>query len=69
MSQVYGIQKNYKNAYTHLSNYVIAQDSLTSEVKTNIFLYYQSQFETERKDNEVFKKKAEIKILQKKHPN
>ncbi|MBQ4805144.1 hypothetical protein J8L88_19950 [Aquimarina sp. MMG015] len=65
ISDVYGIQENYKDAYTHLLNHVTSKDSVTSEINTNTFLYYQSQFETERKDNEIFKKKAEIEILEK----
>jgi len=65
ISEVYAIQGDYNKAYTHLLNHVVASDSLTSEIKTNTFLYYQSRFETERKDNEIFKKKAEIEILEK----
>lgn len=65
ISRVYASQGNFKQAYTHLLNHLIAKDSLNSEIKTNTFLYYQSQFETERKDNELFKKKVEIEILEK----
>ncbi len=65
ISEVYAIQGNYKQAYTHLLQHISTKDSLSTEVKTNTFLYYQSQFETERKDNEIYKKKVEIEILEK----
>ena len=59
------MQGDYKRAYTHLSNYMQTNDSLSTILKSNKFLYYQSQFETERKDNEIFKKNSEIELLQK----
>ena len=34
-------------------------------IKDNTFLYYQSKFETERKDQEIYKKKTEIELLEK----
>ncbi|WP_299246049.1 tetratricopeptide repeat protein [uncultured Aquimarina sp.] len=65
IAEVFAIQRDYKNAYTHLSQYVEAKEKRNSEIKTNTFLYYQSLFETERKDTEIFKKKTEIEILEK----
>ncbi|MDH7447525.1 tetratricopeptide repeat protein [Aquimarina sp. 2201CG14-23] len=65
IAEIYAIQGDYKKAYDHSMNYIISKDSLNSSIKTNTFLYYQSQFEAERKDNEIFKKKAKIEILQK----
>lgn len=62
---LYAEEKEYKKAYEHAIKYLEASDSLENEIKTNTFLYYQSQFETERKDNDIFKKEAAIKLLEK----
>ncbi|WP_408030686.1 tetratricopeptide repeat protein [Tenacibaculum xiamenense] len=65
IAALYANKKNYSNAYKHLLNHSEARDSLYNERKTNTFLFYQSQFEAERKDNEISKKELAIKLLEK----
>ncbi|CAM1344581.1 tetratricopeptide repeat protein [Tenacibaculum amylolyticum] len=65
VAEIYALKNNYKKAYEHAVQYLKAKDSLDREINTNTFLYYQTQFETERKDNEIFKKEAAIALLEK----
>ncbi|CAL2064830.1 hypothetical protein [Tenacibaculum sp. 190524A05c] len=65
LSDLYAWKGNYKASHNHMQAYLTAKDSLDNEIKTNTFLFYQSQFETERKDNEIYKQESEIALLEK----
>lgn len=65
ISEVFAKQNNFKNAYIHLLNYVKLEEKHRSRIATNTLLYYQSQFDTHRKSDEIFKKKTEIELLEK----
>ena len=65
LAQVYGATGQYKKAFEHLNTYLQIEEANNKIIKDNTFLYYQSKFETERKDQEIFKKKTEIELLSK----
>lgn len=65
LGELYALQKDHVKAYQHQQKYIEAKELLEDEVKTNRLLYYQSQFETERKDNEIYKKETQISLLEK----
>ena len=65
IAELYAKEKKYEDAYKHIADYIKTKESVENEIRTNTFLYYQSQFETERKDNEIYKKKSEIQLLEK----
>ncbi|BDD09623.1 hypothetical protein FUAX_20550 [Fulvitalea axinellae] len=52
-------------ANLHLKNYLQIKDSIFNVTKSNAFLFYQSQFETERKENEIERQQQRIVILEK----
>lgn len=63
LAQLYVLKKQYIKAYKHHEKYIKSKETLEDEIKTNTFLYYQSHFETERKDNEIYKKETQIYFL------
>ncbi|WP_075343816.1 tetratricopeptide repeat protein [Tenacibaculum agarivorans] len=65
IAKVYGATGQYKKAFEHLNTYLQLEEANNKLIKDNTFLYYQSKFETERKDQEIFKKKTEIELLEK----
>ncbi|CAM1359055.1 tetratricopeptide repeat protein [Tenacibaculum xiamenense] len=65
IAKVYGATQRYKKAYEHLSAYLQLEEASNKIIKDNTFLYYQAKFETDRKDQEIFKKKTEIELLEK----
>lgn len=65
IAKVYATKNNYKEAYNHLSSYIEQEQEDNSIIKNNTFLYYQNQFESQRKDNEILKQETEIQLLEK----
>ena len=65
IAKVYGATGQYKKAFEHLNTYLELEEANNKLIKDNTFLYYQSKFETERKDQEIFKRKTEIELLEK----
>ncbi len=65
MSEVLAAQNKYNASYKYLKKYTDAKALEDARIKRNKFLYYQSQFETQRKDNEIFKNETEIALLEK----
>ncbi len=65
IAKLYGLNGQYKKAYEHLDTYLKLEEANNKLIKDNTFLYYQSKFETERKDQEIYKKKTEIELLEK----
>ncbi|WP_299715672.1 hypothetical protein [uncultured Tenacibaculum sp.] len=65
LSEVLAAQNKLEESYQYLKAYTQAKDAEERRITTNTFLYYQSEFETERKDNEIFKNETEIALLEK----
>ncbi|WP_157730148.1 hypothetical protein [Tenacibaculum jejuense] len=65
LSDVLSAQRKIAESYKYLKAYTKAKDSIERRITTNTFLYYQSQFETQRKDSEIFKNETEITLLEK----
>ncbi len=65
IAEVYAAQKNFKNAYQHLERHLQVKDSAYNTIKTNAFLYYQSLYEAERNENEIYRQKTTINLLEK----
>ncbi|MEL6813064.1 MAG: hypothetical protein AAFP76_17215 [Bacteroidota bacterium] len=63
--RAYEEKGDMRNALHFHKAYIAIKDSLYSVTKTNGLSYYQSLFETERKQLEIVKKNAEIDILNK----
>ncbi len=55
---------NYKKALTYFEAKTKVQDSIYSKEKTNAFSYYQTLYETERKEKEIVARETDIKILE-----
>ncbi len=65
ISEVLAAQNKFGESYKYLKNFSDLKEPEDSRIKTNTFLYYQSEFETQRKDAEIFKKKTQITLLEK----
>lgn len=65
LAKIYGATRQYKKAFEHLNTYLQLEEANNKLVKDNTFLYYQSQFETQRKDAEILKKENDIQLLEK----
>ncbi|CAL2074506.1 tetratricopeptide repeat protein [Tenacibaculum sp. 190524A02b] len=65
MSQVLANQNKFNKSYKYLKYYTDNKEIENSRIKKNTFLYHQSHFETERKDIEIYKNEAQIKLLEK----
>ncbi len=52
--------KDYKSAFFHLNELKTLTDSLNKEMLKNQFLYYQTMFESNEKDQRIFKQDARI---------
>lgn len=57
----------YKKAYETKQKLQKIQDQLISSKKNNTFLYYQTLYETERKEAEIYKQQTDISILENKN--
>lgn len=63
--QMYTARSDFKSAFRHQDRYLALKDSAFSSVKNNTFLYYQSLYETERRENEMYRQKIKIELLEK----
>ncbi len=67
LSEIYFELGDYQNAFEHLNLFSSIKDSLYNQTKTNALVYYQTLYETERKEKELFEKKSNIAILEEKN--
>ncbi len=65
LSEIYEQQNDPARALDHFRKYVALKDSSESTIKTNTLLFYQSQFESERKEEEIYHQKTTIQLLEK----
>lgn len=67
ISDIYLQLGDSQNAYTHLNTYNTLKDSIFNQSKTNALIYYQTLYETERKEKELSEKRGSIAILEEKN--
>lgn len=65
LSKVYKAIGDYKNAYYHENKYFALKDSLFSEQKLKYFSYYQSLYQTKKKDFLIESQKKDLEFLEK----
>lgn len=63
LSKVYGRLGNHKKALDHFKTYSRIKDSIESVQKANGFIYFQTLYNTEKKDAEIAIHKSEIELL------
>ncbi|GEQ85164.1 hypothetical protein ULMS_06720 [Patiriisocius marinistellae] len=64
ISEIYEKLGNYKDALINKNEYLSKRNSLFSENKLNSLAFYQSRYESEKKEKELFEKTANIERLQ-----
>jgi signal transduction histidine kinase len=67
LSELYLKLGDKENAYTHLNLHITLKDSLFNQSKTNALIYYQTLYETERKEKELFENRSSIALLEEKN--
>lgn len=67
LSEIYGAQGNVTEELYHYRKHALLKDSIYNQSKTNALVYYQTLYETERKEKELVEKKSNITILEEKN--
>ncbi len=67
MSKIFKAMNDYENAYIYNSKHIKLKDSLLSVKKTRILSYYQTLYETEKRDFQIASQKRKITILDQKN--
>ncbi|NER18015.1 tetratricopeptide repeat-containing sensor histidine kinase [Spongiivirga citrea] len=67
LGELYEEKKDYNTAYTYYKDGTTVRDSIFNANKTNTFLFYQTLYETERKEKELIKKTSEVELLEQKN--
>jgi len=67
LSKIYYLLDDSKNAFYHLEKHIQLKDSIFNQTKTNALIYYQTLYETERREKELNEKKSSIAILEEKN--
>ncbi|MDC8002465.1 transcriptional regulator [Aureisphaera galaxeae] len=65
LAQIHEANGDHAQAFVHLKNYQRLKDSIENTIKTNTLLFYQSEFESEHKENEIYRQKTAITLLEK----
>ncbi len=65
LAQIYEAKEDYGQAFIHFKNHEQLKDSIENTIKTNTLLFYQSEFESEHKENEIYRQKTAITLLEK----
>ena len=58
---------DYKKSIDNKNQYYIIKDSIFNQTTANTLAYYQTLYETEKKEKELVKKNTEVKLLEKDH--
>jgi|SaaInlStandDraft_1057018.scaffolds.fasta_scaffold06157_4 signal transduction histidine kinase len=61
--EVYKAKKDFKNSLKYFQFYNTGKDAIFNLKKTNAISYYQTLYETEKKESEILKHKSDIKVL------
>ncbi len=67
LSEIYGDQGNETEELFHFKKHALLKDSIYNQSKTNALVYYQTLYETERKEKELVEKKSNITLLEEKN--
>lgn len=65
LSQIYAAQGNYKSSLENNMAYTNVKDSILNKARANSLAYYQTLYETEKKENELIEKNVSIQLLEK----
>lgn len=65
LSKIYAAKGDYKKALTYKNSSQILKDSLYNNSTANSLAYYQTLYETEKKESELIAKNASIQLLEK----
>ena len=61
--EIYKAKKDFKNSLKYFEFYNTKKDAIFNLKKTNAISYYQTLYETEKKESEILKQKSDIKVL------
>lgn len=64
-SKIYAAKGDFKNALTYKDIYVKLEDSVYNKTTANSLAYYQTLYESEKKEREIIAKNASIQLLEK----
>ncbi len=67
LAKIYEKVKDYKNSLINKNAYLAINDSIKSKSATNALAYYQTLYETEKKEKELAVKNANINLLKSKN--
>ncbi len=65
LSEIYENLGDYKASLANKKKYLVEKDSLFNTTSANTLAYYQTLYETEKKENELTSKNANIQLLEK----
>lgn len=65
LSTIYEASGNYKQSLQHKNLYANLKDSIYNKTTANKLAYYQTLYETEKKENELIEKSTSIQLLEK----
>jgi signal transduction histidine kinase len=63
LADVYEAKGNKEEAFVHFKNYTIIKDSISSLQKVKALSYYQTLYETEKRDAKILSQKSDILLL------
>jgi signal transduction histidine kinase len=69
LSKIYQSQGDFDLAFRHYQAYTHLKDSLFDRTKTNALAYYQTLYETEKKESEILQQQSAIEILDAENKN
>ncbi len=67
LAHIYKMLGDIKNSYKHYIAYVTLKDSVSSVQKTKALLFYQTLYETEKRDFQISEQQSEISVLDQQH--
>jgi len=67
LSEIYLKLGDNERAYNHLNIHTTLKDSIFNQSKTNALIYYQTLYETERKQKELSENRSSIALLEEKN--
>ncbi len=65
LSEIYAAKGNYKLSLENKNNYLAIKDSIYNKTSAITLAYYQTLYETEKKENELIEKNTSIQLLEK----
>ncbi|MBX2826969.1 MAG: hypothetical protein KTR22_02335 [Flavobacteriaceae bacterium] len=64
LAKIYAAKNDYKNAFNSKKTYNNIKDSIFNKTTSNTLAYYQTLYETEKKENELIEKNTSIQLLE-----